>query len=167
MNKNLTILILVIIVLVIAGLGVFFYYQASQSPKLSPNANALNQQLLNVNPKISANQNTNTDIGLPNVSIPAMQGTPIINSNTNQPDYQPISISIANFTFNPKQPTVKIGTTVTWINDDPAPHQIAGSIFAGQLLNTGDSYSFTFTQAGTYDYYCSIHPSMTGTILVQ
>jgi plastocyanin len=163
MNKNLTILLLVIVILIIAGLGAFFYYQASQSPKLSPNANALNLQLLNVNSNVPVNQNIN----LPVVNTPVIPNTPVINTNASAPDFQPVSISIANFAFNPKQSTVKIGTTVTWTNDDPAPHQIAGSIFNSQTLNTGDSYSFTFTQAGTYDYHCAIHPSMTGQIIVQ
>jgi plastocyanin len=67
---------------------------------------------------------------------------------------------------------VKTGTTVTWMNNDGAPHTIvseAGSpaTFSSESLSTGASYSFTFAQPGTYTYHCSIHPSMKGTVIVQ
>jgi plastocyanin len=67
---------------------------------------------------------------------------------------------------------VKTGTAVTWVNDDGAPHAIASdagspAAFSSNTLSTGASYTFTFTQAGTYTYHCSIHPSMTGTVIVQ
>jgi plastocyanin len=164
MNKKLIILLLVLVIVVIAVLGVFLYYQ-SLNKNIKPAVN--NQNLNSPTTIINANQNLNMDIGIPAVNTPAMQGTPVINTNSTQPDYQPVSINISNFSFNPKQRTVKIGTTVTWTNDDPAPHTIASADFTSQTLNTGDSYSFTFTQAGTYDYYCAIHPSMTGQIIVQ
>jgi plastocyanin len=90
-----------------------------------------------------------------------------LNSYLNSDISQTKAVSIANFRFNPDSITVKIGDTVSWSNDDQAPHQVAGSIFGSQPLNTGDSYSFTFTQAGTYDYHCAIHPTMTGQIIVQ
>jgi plastocyanin len=77
-----------------------------------------------------------------------------------------------NFAFNPSTVTVKTGTVVTWVNQDAAPHAIAsdtGSLvpFSSDPLPTGASYNVTFTTPGTYTYHCSIHPSMTGTIVVQ
>ena len=79
------------------------------------------------------------------------------------------AVSIDNFTFNPPSLTVKAGTKVTWTNKDDIPHGIAatGNAFArSQALDTDDAYSFTFTTPGTYQYFCYIHPHMTGTIVV-
>lgn len=80
------------------------------------------------------------------------------------------TISIANFTFAPPTLTVKAGTTVTWTNKDDIPHGIASSNNAFKksvALDTDDSYSFTFTTPGTYQYFCYIHPHMVGSIVVE
>lgn len=82
----------------------------------------------------------------------------------------PTVVSIGNFTFAPQTLTVKAGTTVKWTNKDDIPHGIAATnnAFARSgALDTDDSYSFTFTTPGTYQYFCYIHPHMTGTIVVQ
>ena len=79
-------------------------------------------------------------------------------------------ISIDNFSFTPAMLTVKAGTTVTWTNKDDLPHGIASSNKAftrSKALDTDDSYSFTFTTAGTYQYFCYIHPHMVGSIVVE
>ena len=78
-------------------------------------------------------------------------------------------MKIDNFTFAPQRITVKAGTTVTWINEDDIPHTIASStkLFKSKALDTDDKFSFTFSTPGTYDYFCSLHPHMTGTILVE
>jgi plastocyanin len=80
------------------------------------------------------------------------------------------TVGIDNFTFNPATVTVKAGTTVTWTNKDDIPHGIAATnnAFKRSLaLDTDDSFSFTFTTPGTYQYFCYIHPHMTGTIVVE
>jgi plastocyanin len=78
------------------------------------------------------------------------------------------SVTIDNFTFQPAQLTVKVGTTVTWRNHDDIPHAIVSAgKFRSKTLDTDDSYSFTFTAAGDYKYFCSLHPHMTGTITVE
>jgi plastocyanin len=80
------------------------------------------------------------------------------------------AISIDNFTFNPKQLTVKAGTTVTWTNRDDIPHGIASSSNAftrSKPLTTDDSFSFTFTTPGTYQFFCYLHPTMVGTVVVE
>jgi amicyanin len=80
------------------------------------------------------------------------------------------AVSIDNFTFTPLTVTVKAGTTVTWTNKDDIPHGIAATnnAFAkSKALDTDDSYSFTFTAPGTYQYFCYIHPHMTGTVVVE
>jgi amicyanin len=78
-------------------------------------------------------------------------------------------VKIDNFTFNPPKLTVKAGTTVTWKNEDDIPHTVASTTktFKSKALDTDDSYTFTFTTPGVYDYFCSLHPHMTGTIVVE
>jgi plastocyanin len=80
------------------------------------------------------------------------------------------AISIDNFTFTPASLKVKAGTTVTWTNRDDIPHGIASSTNAfkkSKALDTDDSFSFTFTEPGTFQYFCYLHPHMTGTIVVE
>jgi plastocyanin len=78
------------------------------------------------------------------------------------------NVMIDNFTFEPVQLTVKVGTTVTWKNRDDIPHTVVSAgKFRSKTLDTDDSYSFTFTAAGDYKYFCSLHPHMTGTIKVE
>ena len=81
----------------------------------------------------------------------------------------PGAVGIDNFTFNPQKLTVKAGTTVTWTNQDDIPHAIAAvsKQFKSKALDTGDAYSFTFTTPGAYEYFCSLHPHMTGTVVVE
>jgi plastocyanin len=81
----------------------------------------------------------------------------------------PMEVKVDNFSFTPETLTVPLNTTVTWINLDDVPHVIASNngLFKSKGLDTDDKYSFTFTQAGTYAYYCGIHPKMTGKIVVQ
>jgi plastocyanin len=78
-------------------------------------------------------------------------------------------VEIDQFTFAPQQVTVKAGTTVTWTNDDDVPHTVASSIklFKSKALDTKDRFSFTFTTPGTYEYFCSLHPHMTGVVVVE
>ena len=77
--------------------------------------------------------------------------------------------TIDNFTFSPARLTVKAGTTVTWRNEDDIPHTVAASsrLFKSKALDTDDSFSFTFAAPGTYEYFCSLHPRMTGTVVVE
>ena len=78
-------------------------------------------------------------------------------------------VQIDQYAFLPQRITVKPGTTVTWTNEDDAPHTIASSakVFKSRPLDTGDKFSFTFTTPGTYAYFCSLHPQMTGTVTVE
>jgi plastocyanin len=78
------------------------------------------------------------------------------------------SVTIDNFTFAPAELTVKVGTTVTWTNHDDIPHTIVSAgKFRSKTLDTDNSFSFTFAQAGDYKYFCSLHPHMTGMIKVE
>lgn len=84
----------------------------------------------------------------------------------------PNVITVKNFAFSPDTLTVRTGTTVTWVNQDEAVHQIDtdGGVpvtFTSPSLDKGASYEFTFTQPGTYAYHCTIHPAMKGTVIVE
>jgi amicyanin len=78
-------------------------------------------------------------------------------------------VTIDNFTFAAPELTVAIGTTVKWVNHDDIPHNVVdkNKAFRSKALDTDDSYSFTFASAGTYDYFCGLHPHMRGKIIVK
>jgi amicyanin len=111
-----------------------------------------------------------------NQKAPVQQNVPIM-TNKNKPadtstptaqtTAQTGQVTIKDFAFGPSSLTVKKGDTVTWTNQDSAPHQIAGTNFKSEMLSNGGTYSFTFNEAGTFDYHCSIHPLMKGTVVVQ
>jgi plastocyanin len=86
-----------------------------------------------------------------------------------QPSTSKPQIAIDNFAFAPQQLTVAQGTTIVWVNNDDVPHTVVGTHqeFRSKALDTGDQFSFTFTKPGTYEYFCSVHPIMTGKIVVQ
>jgi len=79
----------------------------------------------------------------------------------------PNSVSIKNFSFNPETLTIKAGETVTWTNNDSAVHNIKFDSFISPSINIGESYKHTFNAPGTFNYSCGIHPTMTGTIIVN
>lgn len=78
-------------------------------------------------------------------------------------------VTIDNFTFTPPELTVPVGTTVKWVNHDDIPHTVVNKdkVFRSKALDTDNSYSFTFASAGTFDYFCSLHPHMQGKIIVK
>jgi plastocyanin len=78
-------------------------------------------------------------------------------------------VKIDNFSFGPTEITVPLGTTVTWTNRDDIPHTVVSTdkVFKSKVLDTDEKFSFTFSKAGTYPYFCSIHPKMTGKVVVQ
>ncbi len=77
-------------------------------------------------------------------------------------------VTIQNFAFSPAELTVPVGTTVTWTNSDSTNHTVTSddAVFESATLARGDTFEFTFTQAGEFPYHCSLHPSMTATIIV-
>jgi amicyanin len=79
-------------------------------------------------------------------------------------------VKIDNFSFTPPTLTVPAGATVTWVNQDDVPHNVVsseGKTLKSRVMDTDEKFSYTFTQAGTYPYYCGIHPKMIGKIIVQ
>jgi len=78
-------------------------------------------------------------------------------------------VTIDNFTFAPATVTVPAGAQITWLNRDDEPHKVVstgGAFAASPVLDTGEHYSVSLAKPGTYDYYCSMHPKMTGKIVV-
>jgi plastocyanin len=78
-------------------------------------------------------------------------------------------VKIDNFSFGPMETKIAVGTTVTWVNRDDIPHTVVAidKMFKSKVLDTDEKFSYTFTKAGTYEYFCSIHPKMTAKIVVQ
>ena len=79
------------------------------------------------------------------------------------------AITIDNFTFTPPELTVAVGTTIKWINHDDIPHSVVNKdkVFRSKALDTDDSFSYTFASAGTFDYFCGLHPHMVGKVIVK
>src|SRR5579862_616476 len=88
---------------------------------------------------------------------------------TDQPASPNAEVKIDNFSFTPATLTVTVGTTVTWTNRDDIPHTVVSTdgVFQSKVRDTDEKFSYTFTRPGTYPYYCSVHPKMTGKIVVQ
>ena len=82
---------------------------------------------------------------------------------------KPATVKIDNFSFTPQTLTVRVGTKVTWINKDDVPHTVRSNdkTLKSRVLDTDDQFSYTFTTPGTNSYFCSVHPHMTGKIIVQ
>ena len=82
-----------------------------------------------------------------------------------------MEVKIDNFSFGPAELTVPVDITVTWTNRDDIPHTVVSTDdskrFKSKVLDTDEKFSFTFSKAGTYPYFCSIHPKMTGKVMVQ
>jgi len=80
-----------------------------------------------------------------------------------------VAVAIDNFQFGVVSIEVAAGTTVTWTNRDDVPHTVVSStkVFKSPPLDTGEAFSYTFKSAGTFEYYCSMHPRMTGRIVVK
>ncbi len=79
-----------------------------------------------------------------------------------------LKVTIDNFTFSPAELKVKVGDTVTWTNHDDIPHTVVSAgKYRSKAMDTDDHFSFTFTSAGDYKYFCSLHPHMTGMIKVE
>jgi len=90
-------------------------------------------------------------------------------SSAKTPQPAAAEVKVDNFSFGPATLTVAVGTTVTWTNRDDIPHTIVSTekVFKSKVLDTDEKFSFTFDKAGTYPYFCSIHPKMTGSVVVR
>ena len=116
---------------------------------------------------------TRTNVWVAGLAVPVMiamlllfAGSPSVTAN-DQPSAAEVKID--NFVFGPQTLTVPVGATVTWTNKDDIPHTSVSTdgVFKSKVLDTDEKFSYTFTKAGEYSYYCTIHPKMTGKVVVQ
>lgn len=97
-----------------------------------------------------------------------MAVSPNVRANGEQPAAT-ADVKIDNFAFGPETLTVAAGTTVTWTNRDDIPHTVvsADGLFKSKARDTDETFSYKFEKAGTYRYFCSLHPKMTGQVVVH
>ncbi len=129
--------LVIIIVLILLGIGVYYFFFRNAPAAMAPST-----------PE-TPTQDTSAAAPVP--------------TSTNA------SVSIASFSFSPATLSVKVGTRVVWTNNDNVPHTItsdSGSLLDSKTIAPGQSFSFTFTSAGTFNYHCSIHPMMKGAVVV-
>jgi plastocyanin len=118
---------------------------------------------------------TKKNVRIASVVMPAMiamlllfAGSSSVKAN-DQPSAANVAVKIDNFVFGPQTITVPVGTTVTWTNSDDIPHTAVSTdgVFKSKVMDTDEKFSYTFTKAGTYSYYCSVHPKMQGQVVVK
>lgn len=120
-------------------------------------------------PTVDFGPNGGTSVGMPGMSsMPAMGSTPSAPTSA-APPVAGTTVNITNFAFAPANLSVKVGDTVTWTNHDEEPHTVVADdgSFHSPGMDTSATYSFTFTNPGSVDYICSIHPFMRGTVTVN
>lgn len=123
-------------------------------------------------PTVNFGSGASVTPGMPGMSgMPSTETAPAATGSSTTAPAAPVganAVNIKDFKFDPATLTVPVGATVTWTNQDEEPHTIAAKdgSFHGPGMDTHGTYSFTFTKPGTYDYICSIHPFMTGTVVV-
>ena len=96
-----------------------------------------------------------------------LAGSPRVTANDQSS--APAAVTIDNFSFGPQTLTVSVGATVTWTNHDDIPHTVVSTdgVFKSKVRDTDETFSYTFAKTGTYPYYCTIHPKMTGQVVVK
>jgi amicyanin len=102
------------------------------------------------------------------IAMLLLTGSPSVKAS-DQPSGSNAEVKIDNFSFAPDTIKVSVGSTVTWTNRDDIPHTVVSTdgVFRSKVRDTDEKFSFTFTKAGTYSYFCSVHPKMTGKVVVQ
>ena len=102
------------------------------------------------------------------IALLLLAGSPSVTA-ADQPAAANAEVKIDNFSFGPQTVTVPVGAMVTWVNRDDIPHTVVSTdgVFKSKVRDTDEKFSYTFTKAGTYPYFCSVHPKMTGKVVVQ
>ena len=125
-------------------------------------------------PTVDFGPNGGTSVGMPGMpGMPGMGPMPASgpSASTSTAPARPVAgtaVDITNFAFTPANLSVKVGDTVTWTNHDEEPHTVVANdgSFHSPGLDANGTYSFTFTSPGSFDYICSTHPFMRGTVVV-
>src|SRR5215472_2032971 len=102
------------------------------------------------------------------IAVLLLAGSPSVAAN-DEPSASSAEVKIDNFSFSPQEINVAVGTSVTWTNRDDIPHTVVSTdgVFKSKVRDTDEKFSYTFNKAGTYPYFCSVHPKMTGKVVVQ
>lgn len=159
MNKN---IVLIVLVMVVIGAGAVYVLQSQTQEQ-----EVIQKSIEPATETISDMQN------MPPAQMPASPEAPAVVDapspvKTEKPAVPAThAVAIQNFAFSPAEMKIKKGDTVVWTNNDTAPHTVSADSFHSETLQKGQSFRFTFVTAGTYDYICSIHPRMTGTVIVE
>jgi len=105
--------------------------------------------------------------GVVMIAIVLLAGSPSVTANDQSA--ASAEVKIDNFSFGPQTLTVPVGATVTWTNHDDIPHTVVSTdgVFKSKVRDTDETFSYTFAKTGTYSYYCTIHPKMTGQVVVK
>jgi plastocyanin len=108
-------------------------------------------------------------IGIVMASLALFIGSYPVTATAEAGSAPPVEVKIDNFSFGPETLTIPAGTTVRWTNRDDIPHTVVSDdkVFKSKVLDTDEQFTYTFAKPGTYKYFCSIHPKMTGTVVVQ
>lgn len=103
------------------------------------------------------------------LTLSLLMGSALVKADDTKASEKSAAVKIDNFSFGPQELTVPVGTTVTWTNRDDIPHTVVSNdgLFKSKTRDTDETFSYTFTKPGTYGYFCSVHPKMTGKIVVQ
>jgi amicyanin len=130
-------------------------------------ANGYNQRMMGNQqgyPTMMGSQPGSSGMMGSNQSTPTQQGTPVTGVT---------KINMHNSAYQPANIQVRVGTTVTWTNQDEVPHTVTfrndmpgNSMMGSSMMTHGQSFSYTFRMPGTYHYYCTVHPSMVATVTV-
>lgn len=149
-NNTAIVVIIIVAVLIVAILGFVWY---TQTYTTTP-----------------TNQNQNQQTTSPVTTVPSVPSTPSEPSSSTETTPKTYNIEIKSFAFSPSSLTIKKGDMVIWTNEDSVAHTVtsdSGSELSSPLISRGNMYSHTFDTEGTYDYHCTPHSSMKGTIIVE
>ncbi len=146
--------IIIILILLVVGGGIY-YITSNSNSSLTPTDNS----------KIYTPPATNNPSTNPSTPTPA----PPVSKTPPASKPSSVSVNIKNFSFDSSTLNVKIGTKVTWVNNDNVSHTVTsdfGNLLSSGTLSPGQSFSFTFNNAGSINYHCAIHPMMKGSVVV-
>lgn len=149
MNNKIIVYVSVLLVVI---MGIFYFFRSSNKIEQIPNTQQTTLPTNNLQP----------------TTVPPVTVSPKTTKTTSEViSTKTYNVSVISFSFNPGVLNIKKGDSVVWVNQDSAPHQIAGGNLRGPVMSKGQSYTFVFNSVGTFDYYCAIHPSMKGVIVVS
>ena len=164
----------VIAAFLIVGLAAYVAYWVQEPAEYKAQVLTNTEQVATM--EMAAQASTEQTAAVPTEEAVSPVVTPVVavlaqptqesNALPTQQDLSTQEVSIIDFNFNPPEIKVPVGGTIVWTNKDAVPHTVSGIDFTSGTLNPGDSFTYTFADEGTFDYACSLHPQMKGTVIV-